>query len=115
LYGRLERCKNVKLIEPVGYLDFINLINNARKIITDSGWGQKEAYLLAVPCITIRKNTEWMETVNEGWNILTDTDTNKIVKAAREWMPLPNSRKKSKSIFGEGRTSEIIKDLFISL
>ncbi|HEY7082045.1 MAG TPA: UDP-N-acetylglucosamine 2-epimerase (non-hydrolyzing) [Nitrososphaeraceae archaeon] len=115
LYARLEACKNVKLIDPVGYLDFINLIKRARKVITDSGGAQKEAYLLAVPCVTIRKNTEWIETVNEGWNILTDTDTIKIVKAAEEWTPLTDARLQNRSIFGEGRTSTIIKDLVISI
>jgi UDP-GlcNAc3NAcA epimerase len=115
LYSRLERCKNVKLIQPVGYLDFIKLMQNSRKIITDSGGAQKEAYLLAVPCITIRKNTEWIETVNEGWNILTNTDTNKIVEAARDCMSLPDPSKQNKSILGEGRTSAIIKDFVISL
>jgi UDP-N-acetylglucosamine 2-epimerase (non-hydrolysing) len=115
LYSRLERCKNVKLIEPVGYLDFIKLMQNAKKIITDSGGAQKEAYLLAVPCITIRKNTEWIETVDEGWNILTDTDTNKIVEAARERTSLPDTSKQNKPIFGDGRTSTIIKDFIIAL
>jgi UDP-N-acetylglucosamine 2-epimerase len=115
LYGRLERCKNVKLIEPVGYLDFIKLMQNAKKIITDSGGVQQEAYLLSVPCITIRKNTEWIETVNEGWNILTDTDTNKIVRAAREWMLSPDPSKQDKTVLGDGRTSKIIKDFIISL
>jgi UDP-GlcNAc3NAcA epimerase len=115
LYGRLEKCKNVKLIEPLGYLDFINLMRNARKVITDSGGAQKEAYLLAVPCITIRKNTEWVETVNEGWNILTDIDTTRIVKAAREWVSLPDPYIQNKSILGEGTTSTIIKDFITSL
>jgi UDP-N-acetylglucosamine 2-epimerase (non-hydrolysing) len=113
LYSRLERCKNVKLIEPVGYLDFIKLMQNSKKIITDSGGAQKEAYLLSVPCITIRKNTEWIETVDNGWNILTDTDTNKIVQAAKEWMSLPDPSKQNKPIFGDGRTSTIIKDFII--
>jgi UDP-N-acetylglucosamine 2-epimerase (non-hydrolysing) len=109
LYGRLEQCKNVKLIEPVGYLDFINLIQNANKIMTDSGGVQQEAYLLSVPCITIRKNTEWVETVSEGWNILTDTNTYDIVGAVREWSSRDPSRQ-NKYILGEGRTSAIIKD-----
>src|SRR5919107_4019191 len=110
LYDRLKECKNVILIQPVGYIDFIKLMQNAKKIITDSGGVQKEAYLLAVPCITIRKNTEWVETVNVGWNILTDIDTNKIVKATRDSMPLPVNGQ-LKPIFGDGRTSKIIKDL----
>lgn len=113
LYDRLEQCKNVKLIQPVGYVDFIKLMQNAKRIITDSGGVQKEAYLLAVPCITIRRNTEWVETVSEGWNILTDTNTNKIVEAARKWVP--DLCKQNKSILGDGQTSTIIKDFLISL
>jgi UDP-GlcNAc3NAcA epimerase len=115
LYCRLERCRNVKLIDPVGYLDFVCLMQNARKIITDSGGAQKEAYLLAVPCITIRKNTEWIETVNEGWNLLIDIDTDKIVKAARDWKPLSDPSVQNRSILGEGGTSTIIKDFLLSL
>jgi UDP-N-acetylglucosamine 2-epimerase (non-hydrolysing) len=115
LYGRLKRCKNVKLIEPVGYIDFIMLIQNATKVITDSGGVQKEAYLLAIPCITIRKSTEWIETVEEGWNILTDTDTNKIVKAAIESKPKTPIADQIRPIFGEGRTSVIIKNTIESL
>lgn len=113
LYDRLKECKNVILIQPVGYIDFIILMQNAIKIITDSGGVQKEAYLLAIPCITIRKNTEWVETVNNGWSRLTDIDTNEIVKATRYWMPLPTNNQ-LKPIFGDGQTSMIIKDLIMS-
>ena len=113
LYDRLKECKNVELIQPVSYIDFIKLMQNAKKIITDSGGAQKEAYLLAVSCITIRKNTEWVETVNNGWNILiTGIDTKKIVEAIRDWMPLPtNSQLK---LIRDGQTSRIIKDLIMS-
>jgi UDP-N-acetylglucosamine 2-epimerase len=106
LWPRLEKCKNVKLIQPVGYVDFIKLVQNAKKIVTDSGGIQKESYLLDVPCITIRNNTEWVETVNEGWNILTGNDTNKIVKAIRDWMPATDIQKKP--ILGDGLTSSVI-------
>jgi UDP-N-acetylglucosamine 2-epimerase (non-hydrolysing) len=106
LYDRLAKCKNVKLIKPLGYIDFIKLMQNATKIITDSGGIQKEAYLLSVPCITIRKNTEWVETVNAGWNLITDTDSDKIVNAARNWNPT----ERPKPIFGDGTTSNRIKE-----
>jgi UDP-GlcNAc3NAcA epimerase len=108
LYSRLKRCRNVQTVKPVGYTDFIALMQNAKKIVTDSGGVQKESYLLGVPCVTLRKNTEWVETVEAGANILTDTHTSKIVKAIKEWMPrspLFNRR----PIFGNGRTSEKIK------
>jgi UDP-N-acetylglucosamine 2-epimerase len=111
LYERLKKCSNVKLIKPVGYIDFVKLMQNARKIVTDSGGIQKEAYLLSVPCITIRDNTEWVETVEAGWNILTGVHTKKIVKAVRDWMP----SRTLKPIFGNGQTSNVIKKLISSM
>lgn len=101
LFGRLRRCRNVKIIQPVGYVDFIRLMQDASKMVTDSGGAQKEAYLLSVPCITIRRNTEWVETVKAGWNVLTDTVTDKIVHAARNWEP----RGRTRPIFGDGAAS----------
>src|SRR2546428_13180917 len=65
----------------------IQNISSAKKIVTDSGGIQKEGYLLSIPCITIRDNTEWVETMQGGWNILTGVHTNKIVKAVRDWVP----------------------------
>ncbi len=106
LFERLTRCKNVKIIDPVGYLDFINLLVNAKKIVTDSGGVQKEAYILSIPCITIRENTEWIETVVEGWNVLTGLDSDKIINYINNWHPL----KKQKPIFGDGKASKIIMD-----
>jgi UDP-GlcNAc3NAcA epimerase len=101
LLGRLRRCRNVRLIQPVGYVDFIRLMQGAEKMMTDSGGAQKEAYMLRIPCITIRRNTEWVETVKAGWNVLTDTVTDKIVRAARDWEP----RGKTRPIFGDGTAS----------
>jgi UDP-N-acetylglucosamine 2-epimerase (non-hydrolysing) len=101
LLAELQKCKNVKIMPPVGYVDFIRLLKDASKVITDSGGVQKEAYLLSVPCITIRRNTEWLETVRAGWNILTDMVTEKIVHASRRWEP----SMRAKPIFGDGKTS----------
>jgi len=111
LYDRIKKCHNVKLIKPVGYIDFINLMQNAKKILTDSGGIQKEGYLLSIPCITIRDNTEWVETVESGWNVLTGVDTKKIVKAVQDWVPSCTL----KPIFGNGQTSRTIKELIASI
>jgi UDP-N-acetylglucosamine 2-epimerase len=76
--------KKVKVIKPVGYLDMLMLEKNAKKILTDSGGIQKEAYIFKVPCITLRENTEWIETIDEGWNVLVGANKEKIVKMANE-------------------------------
>jgi len=73
--------ENVKLIEPVGYFDIIALEKSARLLLTDSGGMQKEAYWLKIPCITLRDETEWIETVELGWNTLTGADRDRIVEA----------------------------------
>jgi len=106
LSERLNKCKNVKVIDPVGYLEFIDLLLNSKKVITDSGGVQKEAYILSVPCITIRENTEWVETVETGWNVLAGLNTKKIIEYVNNWYP----SKKQKPIFGDGNTSKIIID-----
>ncbi|HJR83786.1 MAG TPA: UDP-N-acetylglucosamine 2-epimerase (non-hydrolyzing) [Nitrososphaeraceae archaeon] len=108
LLDRLLRCSNVKTLLPVGYIDFIALLQNSLKAVTDSGGIQKEAYLLKVPCITMRKNTEWIETLKGQWNVLTGVDSKKIIKAIKK--PSTGS-KYSKSAFGNGKTSQVINEL----
>jgi UDP-N-acetylglucosamine 2-epimerase (non-hydrolysing) len=108
LYEKLKRSRNVLAIDPIGYLDFLWLMNNSDKILTDSGGIQKEAYILKKPCITLRENTEWVETINEGWNILVYTNKNKILKAIKNFNP----KKQSKLLFGDGKASlKIVKIL----
>ena len=103
LYAKLKA--SVKLIKPLGYLDFLKLMSHAKKIITDSGGIQKEAYILRVPCITLRKNTEWVETVEDGWNVLVGADKEKITKMVKEFEPLPKMHKER---FGSGDASREI-------
>ena len=75
-----ELASSVKLIDPVGFIDFIKLMNNSKMILTDSGGIQKEAYILKVPCITLRENTEWIETIEDGWNVLVGANKDNIIK-----------------------------------
>ncbi|GAA0076897.1 UDP-N-acetylglucosamine 2-epimerase (non-hydrolyzing) [Clostridium sp. CTA-5] len=99
--------ENVTIIDPVGYLEMISLENNSKKILTDSGGVQKEAYFLKKPCITMRDETEWVETVNNGWNTIVGSDSNKILDAIANFNPTGNPP----SAFGEGNTSEIITNI----
>jgi UDP-N-acetylglucosamine 2-epimerase len=78
---------HLHLIEPVGYLEMVKLLGSARLALTDSGGLQKEAYWLGVPCITLRNETEWVETIEAGWNVLVGSDLNKIVDAVNSFSP----------------------------
>jgi UDP-N-acetylglucosamine 2-epimerase len=78
---------HVHLIEPLGYLEMVALSRSARLILTDSGGLQKEAYWLGVPCVTLREETEWVETVDAGWNTLAGAESERIIQAARSFSP----------------------------
>ena len=97
--------KKVRVIKPVGYLDMLMLEKKAKKILTDSGGVQKEAYIFNVPCITMRDTTEWVETVEDGWNVLVGADKEKIIKKANDFEPKGEQR----DVFGSGDASTRIK------
>jgi UDP-N-acetylglucosamine 2-epimerase len=103
-----SKINNPKFIDPVGYLDMLTLQQNARLILTDSGGVQKEAFFFAVPCITLRPETEWVETVETGWNTLAHADRAKIVNTVRNhtW-----PTQDPPHVFGNGRASEQIAQL----
>ena len=104
LYGQLRDASNVRLIAPVGYLDSIILTQNAKKILTDSGGLQKEAYFSKVPCITLDEVTGWPETVEDGWNTLVSSNKEKIIEAVKHFEP----RGKQRKVFGDGKAAERI-------
>jgi UDP-N-acetylglucosamine 2-epimerase len=101
LLARLEAAPNVVLLPPVGYLEFTSLLVHARATLTDSGGVQKEAYLAGIPCVTLRDTTEWVETVESGWNTLVDLDADAAL-AALERRP-PDGRP---ALYGDGRAGE---------
>lgn len=104
-YGLWERLnQNLIVSPPIGYLDMLKLIGNARKVLTDSGGVQKESYMLGVPCITMRENTEWIETIESGWNMLVGANYEKITDAIMNF----EVSKSKNDIFGKGDASEKI-------
>lgn len=104
IYGFYEKLKvNVKIIEPLGYLEFLKLMNHADKILTDSGGIQKEAYILNVPCITLFDKTPWQETIDDGWNVLSGVSTDNIVELALSFNPPQHHS----NYFGQGACRKI--------
>ncbi|MGA2824401.1 MAG: UDP-N-acetylglucosamine 2-epimerase (non-hydrolyzing) [Bacteroidales bacterium] len=96
--------ENVHIIDPVGYIQMLYLTMHAGKVLTDSGGLQKEAYFLGKQCITMRTETEWVETLHDNWNIITGTDPEKILEAIRSAAPSSFQN----SSFGNGKAAEAI-------
>ncbi|SMO54031.1 non-hydrolyzing UDP-N-acetylglucosamine 2-epimerase [Halorubrum cibi] len=90
-HGLYDRAADaIRLVDPVGYVDFLRLLSNASKVATDSGGVQKEAFYLDTPCVTLREETEWVETVETGWNVLVGSDPERIVAALTDRSELPS-------------------------
>jgi UDP-N-acetylglucosamine 2-epimerase len=98
---------NLRISEPVGYIEMLALERNARAVLTDSGGVQREAYFLEVPCVTLREETEWPETLKSGWNVLAGSDPARIVAAARRPRPLEAPER----AFGDGRAAARIVEI----
>jgi UDP-N-acetylglucosamine 2-epimerase len=107
----IELPPNIVLRPPAGYLDFAALASQARVVVTDSGGVQKEAYWYGVPCVTVRTTTEWVETVEEGWNRLVAADPDAIVEGVSEAQPNPNHP----PLYGDGHAADLIADVLCTI
>ena len=110
LSERVDAIKGLRMIDPLGYLDFLNLSSSARLVLTDSGGIQEETTALGIPCLTLRENTERPITVEMGTNVVVGTDTTKIVAAASAALNGSAKRTTQQPPLWDGRTSERILD-----
>jgi UDP-GlcNAc3NAcA epimerase len=101
LWERLEQADSIRLAEPLGYFELASILCNAHAVLTDSGGVQKEAYLAGVPCVTLRANTEWVETVEAGWNTLVDLDARQALAALDAQPPVERP-----ALYGDGSAGE---------
>jgi len=115
LYSKIQSQNHIFFAKPFGYHETLKLVNDAKLLITDSGGMQKEAFWLKTPCITLRDNTEWTETIQLGANHLTGARTQKIVETVREIIENKEQKidrlKKLTNPYGDGRASEKILEI----
>jgi UDP-N-acetylglucosamine 2-epimerase (non-hydrolysing)/UDP-GlcNAc3NAcA epimerase len=110
LHDRLAQAPGVILTEPLGYFELTALLCHARAAVTDSGGLQKEAYLARVPCVTLRANTEWTETVELGWNVLADLDLARVLTALEREAPAA-----APPVYGDGHAGERVVEALAAL
>ena len=110
LSGRVESIKELRLVDPLGYLDFLNLSSGARLVLTDSGGIQEETTALGIPCLTLRENTERPITVEMGTNVVVGTDTARIISAATAALNGSARTSPRQPPLWDGHTSERILD-----
>ncbi len=116
MYVKLERAPHIKMIKPIGYLDFLILQSHSKLMITDSGGIQEEAITLNVPCLTLRYNTERPETVNAGGNVLVGASTEKITRNVSEILndnTVYSRMKEAPNPYGDGTSSKKIIDIIL--
>lgn len=111
IYGSIKESENILPIKPIGYFEFVQLQYYAKKIITDSGGVQREAYFLKKPCINIYDHTYWPEIRDDGWQVVTGIDEENIALCIKDWLP----SKEQSNIFGDGNAApkivKIINDM----
>lgn len=118
LYEKLDKCSHIKLIKPVGYLDFLLLLSRSKFVMTDSGGIQEEAITLDIPCLTLRYNTERPETVFAGGNILVGTKKEQIINNFYKIFndnKIYNKMKKAHNPYGDGKASQKILDASLKM
>lgn len=103
LLERLQRSERLVVTAPLGYLEFATLLCHAGAVLTDSGGLQKEAYLAGVRCVTLRDTTEWVETVDSGWNVLVDLDVSAALQALERELPAERP-----PLYGDGHAAEAV-------
>jgi len=106
-----DSFRNIFFIEPQSYLDMVRLLEGSRLVLTDSGGLQKEAYILQKPCVTLRDTTEWVETVEEGWNILAGPQYEEIIRCAEK---LDGYSGPHTQYYGDGNAAKRISDVMMS-
>jgi UDP-N-acetylglucosamine 2-epimerase len=103
----VEAGANIRLTEPVSYIEMLGLERNARAILTDSGGVRREAYFLSIPCVTLRTESEWPETLATGWDVLAGADVERIVTAAQR----PRPQTPPPPLFGDGHAADRIVEI----